>query len=66
MEQFIQILRLIAVLFAAYLLGNWFLAETRRKRAQGASGFHVYLTLPGIIIIVAAIALPVIMWILQN
>ena len=61
MPPLIDIVKLIAVLAAAGFLGNWFLAEFRRLRAQGAPAYKVYLTPPGILIIVVVLLLPLIL-----
>jgi hypothetical protein len=66
MEQFTQILRMIAVLFAAYLLGNWFLSEIKKQRARGVSGIRIYMTLPGLLVIAAAIILPIGLWLIKK
>ena len=57
-----QIIKLIAILAAAALLGNWFLSELRSARRKGKPWYAVYLTPPGILIILAAIALPLAAW----
>jgi len=57
-----QILKLIAVLAAAALLGNWFLNELRAARRNAQPWYAVYLTPPGILVILSAIILPIAMW----
>lgn len=61
MHTVLQLLKLVAVLIAAATLGNWFMAEWRTARAAGKPWYAVYLTVPGILILIA-IALPVIVW----
>jgi hypothetical protein len=59
----INILKLIAILVAAILLGNWFLAEVREGRLKGKPWHHVYFSTPGILILLALLILPLILWI---
>ena len=47
------ILKAIAVLIAAFVLGNWFLAEAKKAKKAGKPWYAPYLTIPGILIIVA-------------
>jgi len=57
-----QVLKLIAVLAAAALLGNWFLSEPRAARRNAKPWYAVYLTPPGILVILSAIILPIAVW----
>ena len=57
----VELLKAVAVLVAAALLGNWFLAELRTSRAKGKPWYAAYLSLPGILIILAVL-LPVFFW----
>ncbi|MGD9016607.1 MAG: hypothetical protein PVH30_04435 [Desulfobacterales bacterium] len=60
MNGFLQILKMVVVLAAAVTLGNWFLAEYRSARAKGRPWYAPYLTIPGILILIA-IAAPVLL-----
>jgi hypothetical protein len=55
------LLKYAAVLMAASILGNWFMAELRKARHAGAPWYKPYLSAPGILIIIA-ILLPVVYW----
>lgn len=57
-----QIIKAIAILAAAGLLGNWFLKELRSARRLGKPWFAVYLTPPGLLVIIAAVFLPLMAW----
>jgi hypothetical protein len=57
-----QIIKMIAILAAAGLLGNWFLSELRAARSQGKPWYAVYLTPPGILVLLAAVFLPIAAW----
>ncbi len=54
-----KVLPLICALVAAGVLGNWYLSEYRRVRATPLPWYRAYLTLPGILILVLFILLPV-------
>ena len=47
------------VLVAAIILGNWFLAEVRKANRQGQPWYKPYLSLPGLLILLA-LCLPLI------
>ena len=55
-----------AVLLAASLLGNWFLSELKKARVLQKTWFALYLTLPGLLIIIIAMFIPVLVWIYQR
>ncbi len=59
MSSFLEIVKYIPVLIAALLLGNWFLAEARKAKAQKKPWYAPYLSVPGILIILA-LCLPII------
>ena len=61
MPNLVELLKAIAVLVAAILIGNWFLSELRASRAKGKPWYAAYLSLPGILIILAVL-LPVFIW----
>lgn len=50
-----------AVLLAASMLGKWFLAEIKNARAQGAPWYRPYLSIPGLLILLALVV-PVVLW----
>jgi hypothetical protein len=55
------LLKCAAVLIAASILGNWFMAELGKARSAAAPWYKPYLSTPGILIIIA-ILLPVVYW----
>lgn len=61
-----QIIKMIAVLVAAALLGNWFLSELRAARSEGKPWYAVYLTPPGILVLLAAVFLPIAAWYFKH
>ena len=48
-----------AVLVAAIVIGNWFLAEVKKAKIKQQPWFKPYLSIPGLIIL-AALSLPII------
>ena len=59
------IVKIIAPLAAAILVGNWFLSEVKKSRAKGGAWYQPYLSIPGLLIILA-ILFPVILWIMKR
>jgi len=56
---------MIAPLVAAIFLGNWFMSEVKKARFQGAPWYQPYISIPGLLIILA-ILIPVILWIIKS
>ncbi|MCG6904974.1 MAG: hypothetical protein LJE63_00015 [Desulfobacteraceae bacterium] len=65
METVIQLLRVVAVLGAAALLGNWFLAEFKSARARRKPWYTPYLSPPGLIILFLIFFLPLLIRLLR-
>lgn len=61
----VNILKLVAVLVAAILVGNWFLAEVKKARLKGKTWYQFYLSPPGLLIILTLL-LPIIIWIVNK
>jgi hypothetical protein len=61
----LNILKLVAVLVAALMIGNWFLAEVKKARAQRKPWYQPYLSIPGLLILLALL-LPIIIWIINK
>jgi len=66
MSGFMELLRMAAALGAGALLGHWFLKEVRRARAAGKPWHAPYKTLPGILVLMAIIILPLLYWWLNR
>ncbi len=64
MSVFISLIKMAAILAAAALLGNWFLAELKTARAQKKPWYAPYVSLPGILIIIAVL-IPVVLRIMR-
>ena len=65
MTTLVSILKCIAVLVAALMIGNWFLAEVRKARSQRKPWYQPYLSIPGLLILLALL-LPIIIWIINK
>ncbi len=65
MPQIEGLIKIIAVLVAAILIGNWFLAEVKKARLERKPWYHPYLSTPGILIMLALL-LPILFWIIKN
>jgi hypothetical protein len=59
------IAKIIAPLAAAILVGNWFLSEVKKSRAKGSPWYQPYLSIPGVMIILA-ILFPIILWMIKK
>jgi hypothetical protein len=59
------ILKIIAPLVAAILVGNWFMSEVKKSRLNRGPWYQPYISIPGLLIILA-ILLPVILWIIKS
>ena len=65
MSNLMNPLKMIAVLVAAILVGNWFLAEVKEARLKGKAWYQPYLSAPGILILLALVV-PIIIWIIKR
>ncbi len=55
-----MLLKYCAVLVAAIIIGNWFLAEVKKAKIKQLPWYKPYLSIPGLIIL-AALSLPIIL-----
>jgi len=60
------IVRIIAPLVAAILVGNWFMSEIKKARFKGAPWYQAYVSIPGLLIILAILLVPVVFWIIKS
>lgn len=66
MNSLLLILKAVAVLIGASMLGNWFLAELRSAKRKGLPWYTAYMSPPGILIVIVVILFPVLIWILHR
>lgn len=64
--QLIKSIQLIAVLVAAVVLGNWYLAEYRKARAANLPSYRAYFSLPGVLIVLLIVLLPILARYIQR
>jgi hypothetical protein len=61
-----QLFAYACVLGAAMIVGNWFLSELRKAKAQNRPWYHAYFfTAPGRLILIALFLLPFLCYFLQ-
>ena len=65
METLLSFLKVIPILIAAMIIGNWFLSEVKKTRKSRAPWYTPYLSIPGILIIIM-ILIPILMRILKD
>lgn len=61
----LSLVKIIMILVAAVILGNWFLAEVRKAHKSGAPWYAPYVSIPGILIFLV-ILIPVLMRVLND
>jgi len=66
MEKIVSFIKIIPVLIAAILLGNWFLAELKRANATGKPWYTAYISAPGLLILLAILIIPVVLWLMSH
>lgn len=66
MENIVQILKIIPILIAAILLGNWFLVELKRANATDKPWYSAYLSIPGLLIMLAILVIPIALWLTSR
>lgn len=66
MDTLATILKIIAPLVAAILVGNWFMSEVKKARFRGAPWYQPYISIPGLLIILAVLLLPIVLWIIKS
>jgi hypothetical protein len=66
MENIVSILKIIPILIAAMLLGNWFLAELKRANATDKPWYTAYISPPGLLILLAVLVIPIVLWLMPH
>jgi hypothetical protein len=62
----VGIFKAVGVLVAAILVGNWYLTENKKIRDRKAPWYTLYLTPPGLMVIAAALIIPVAIWVINR
>ena len=66
MSGILDLLKLIPVLVAALMIGSWFQSELRKVRASGQPMHKAYFSIPGILIILSVLGLPIAVWLFKH
>ena len=61
----LNLIKYVAVLVAAIIIGNWFLTEARKAKANKEPWYKPYVSLPGLIML-AALSLPLILLLIDD
>ena len=61
----LNLVKYVAVLVAAMIVGNWFLNEVTKAKANEQPWYKPYVSLPGLIIL-AALSLPLILLVIKD
>ncbi len=59
-------IKIIAVLIGAAMLGSWFLSDLRAARIARKPWYTPYVGIPGLLILLFVLGLPIVKWILQR
>ena len=59
------VLKYLAVIIAAIIVGSSFLNKNRQAKRQGAPWYQPYLSVPGLLILVVLL-LPVVVWLFRK
>jgi hypothetical protein len=65
MDDLLSNLKFLPVLIAAILVGNAFLKEVRKAQRQKAPWYRPYLTVPGVIVVIALLT-PLVLWLARR
>lgn len=66
MAEVVNIIKMVCALVAAILTGNWFMAEVRGAKIRREPWYRPYLSLPGMMIILFFLFVPVILWLARR
>ena len=61
----LDIFKFAAILVAAIIIGNWFLAEVKKSKLNKDPWYKPYISLPGLIIL-GALSLPLVFLLVQH
>ncbi|HSO67246.1 MAG TPA: hypothetical protein VLP30_05255 [Desulfatirhabdiaceae bacterium] len=66
MDSLLLLVKMIAVLIGAGMLGNWFLSELKAARIKGLPWYTPYPSPHGILIVIILFGLPVVAWMIRQ
>jgi hypothetical protein len=62
----ITLAKYMAVLVAAMIIGNWFLTEVKKAKFNKQPWYKPYISVPGLIILMAVLGLPLFLLLLAK
>ena len=62
----ITLAKYVAVLAAAIIIGNWFLIEVKKAKFNRKPWYKPYISVPGIIILLAVLVLPLFLLLFEK
>lgn len=65
MNWLFDLIKIVAILAAGAILGNWFLREVKQAKMSGKPWYTPYFSVPGLLVLVALL-LPVLIWIARH
>ncbi|MFP4225537.1 MAG: hypothetical protein ACLFRF_02320 [Desulfobacterales bacterium] len=65
MHWLLEIAKIVAILAAAGILGNWFLKEVKQAKKMGRPWYTPYFSVPGALILIALL-LPFLAWLTRQ
>lgn len=66
MEWVVGIIKILALLIAAAIIGQWYLSEVKKAKAAKAPWYAPYMTIPGIMVLLIVIGLPILVWYVRG
>jgi hypothetical protein len=61
-----NIVIICCVLLAAATLGNLFMTEVKKARANDSPWYTPYLTIPGLMVLAAVLLVPILLWLINK
>jgi len=62
MEHLFFFIKIIPILIAAILVGRWFQSEIKHAADSDKPWYTAYISLPGLIILLAVLVVPILVW----
>ena len=66
MANLVLLVKMIACLAGGIALGNWFLNRVRQGKRRGEPWYKAYMSAPGLVVILALILLPTVLWLTRT
>jgi hypothetical protein len=66
MEPIFFLIKIIPVMIAAILLGRWFQAEFKQTTLQKKPWYSAYISIPGLIILLIILVVPIALWLRSH